>query len=298
MSQAQSLHRRIRSVKNAKQITKAMEVVAASRMRRVAAAAANTQAYANLAKSILARIALSEEARAHKFFQPSEGGNTLYVIFTSDRGLAGAYNANIFSTALETFTIDQEASNRPSVIAFGQKGARFFARFDGINLVGEYEKVDDVPPANVFAPVLEAINHGLSSASFTKVKIIYTRFSSAMSQTVQTSQLLPVAIAAEDETRTEIPAKLYEFEPLTEEVIEEALRLYLEAQLMQAKVDSAASEYAMRMVAMGSANRNASELIDDLTLELNASRQAAITAEIAEITGGANAISSMEGRTL
>lgn len=290
MSQVQLLHRRIRSVKNAKQITKAMEVVAASRMRRVAAAVAKTRDYNLLARSIIARIASTEEAKRHIYFKPVNEGKSLYIVFTSDRGLAGAYNANIFNYALEAYGLDKQAGNRPSVIVFGRKGARFFARFDDIDLIGEYEGADDVPSINLFAPVLEAINHGIHSGSFSSVKIIYTVFESAMSQMAQIVRLLPVTLDEAEPESSEIPKLSYEFEPTSEEVIDEAVRLYLEAQLMQAKVDASASEYAMRMMAMGSANRNASELIDDLTLELNASRQAAITQEIAEITGGANAV--------
>jgi F-type H+-transporting ATPase subunit gamma len=120
--------------------------------------------------------------------------------------------------------------------------------------------------------------------------LVYTEFVSALAQKVKLSPLLPITLpedAPEEENKI-----VYEFEPNLEAVLEEALRLYFESQLMQARIESAASEHAMRMVAMGNANRNAGDLIDGLTLELNATRQAAITQEIAEITGGAAAISS------
>jgi len=290
MSQTQILHRRIRSVKNAKQITKAMEVVAASRMRRIAEAAAKTQAYGLLAKQIVARISVTEEARHNRYFKSSGEGKTLYVIFTSDRGLAGAYNSNVFNSALEAFVKNQQTNGRPSVIVFGKKGARFFSRFEGIDLIGEYEDTADVPPANLFAPILEAIANGLAGEHFTGVQAVYTKFNSAMNQSVQVQQLLPITVEQNGEGGEEIPKLAYEFEPSINQVIDEAVRLYLEASFMVAKVDASASEYAMRMMAMGSANRNASDLIDDLTLELNASRQAAITAEIAEISVGAEAV--------
>jgi F-type H+-transporting ATPase subunit gamma len=194
---------------------------------------------------------------------------------------------------LTAFSEEQTAGRRPAVIVFGKKGARFLAKFSGLELIGEFEDNPDVPPANLFAPVLEVITEGLYKARFNRVVVIYTAFGSALNQSVRTVQLLPFSLS--DTADEEIPGLSYEFEPNIESVIEESGRLYLEASLMQAKVDSSASEYAMRMIAMGSANRNASQLIDDLTLELNSYRQAAITQEIAEITGGANAIDGGRG---
>jgi F-type H+-transporting ATPase subunit gamma len=286
MAQTQLLNRRIRSVKNAKQITKAMEVVAASRMRRVQEAATKTRAYGEMADSIVRQISNTQEAKHHPFFRPSQNTAKLYVVFSSDRGLAGAFNSNIFSNSLRSFNEDKKTGGISSVIVFGRKGARFFSRFEGINLVGEYENLADAPDANIFAPVIDSISNGFSEGQFGTVNIIYTEFVSTLSQSVRNLQLLPVP-PVEDETARKIT---YELEPTNDAVLTEAMKLYLEAQLMRAKVDSSASEYAMRMLAMNSANKNASDLIEHLTLELNASRQASITQEMAEITGGANAV--------
>jgi F-type H+-transporting ATPase subunit gamma len=131
------------------------------------------------------------------------------------------------------------------------------------------------------------IEEGKSGSSLGKVVIIYTQFISSLTQKAAAFQLLPIEFSQNDS-----PANVYEFEPEVGPVLDEAIRLYTEAKLMQARIESAASEHAMRMVAMGNANRNASDLIDSLTLELNATRQAAITQEIAEITGGAEAIAA------
>ena len=290
MAHTRLLNRRIRSVKNAKQITKAMEIVAASRMRRVQTSAANAKIYAQATNSIINRITSSQEAKHHPFFRPAAEGASLYVIFSSDRGLAGAFNANIFTAALSSFDTNRAANTKPLVIIFGRKGARYLARFSDIDLIGEYEDIADAPDVNVFAPVIESINHGLLAGDFTTVKLIYTQFDSTLSQQVISKQLLPVA--AEVSTDPGATRQLaYEFEPSIEAVLESALHLYLEAQLMRARTDSSASEYAMRMMAMNSANRNAGELIDNLTLELNATRQSIITQEIAEITGGVAALS-------
>jgi F-type H+-transporting ATPase subunit gamma len=147
-----------------------------------------------------------------------------------------------------------------------------------------------VPEANLFASILETISNGFDSGRFNSVKVIYTEFKSALVQTVKEKQLLPIALEENEPSSTD--KTVFEFEPDLEAVLDEAVRLYFESQLIQARIESAASEYAMRMIAMGNANRNAGDLIDNLTLELNATRQAAITQEISEITGGAEAISA------
>jgi F-type H+-transporting ATPase subunit gamma len=287
VAKEQGLKRRIRSVKNAKQITKALEVVAAARMRRVQAAVEKARAYGNIAASIIRKVAPSQEAQQHPYFKPSNDSKKLYIVFTSDRGQAGAFNSNVFHAVANAMDEDKSDS---SVIVFGKKGARFFSHIAGINLLGTYQDVADTPDSNIFAPVLETIEKGFEAGNFSAVVLVYTEFVSALTQKVKLSPLLPITLpedASEEESKI-----VYEFEPNLEAVLEEALRLYFESQLMQARIESAASEHAMRMVAMGNANRNAGDLIDGLTLELNATRQAAITQEIAEITGGAAAIAS------
>jgi F-type H+-transporting ATPase subunit gamma len=297
VAQEQVLKRRVRSVKNAKQITKALEVVAAGRMRKVQAAVANSRAYGNLADAIIRRVAPSQEAQQHPYFKPApEKPKKLYIVFTSDRGQAGAFNSNILHLVTDAIHADKQAGQEPSVIVFGKKGARFFARVHDVNLLGAYTDVEDIPETNVFAPVIESIENGISNGDFNSVVVVYTQFVSALVQKAQAKQLLPITVpeptTAVEGNNDGVDNKVYEFEPSLESVLEEALRLYFEATLMQARIESAASEHSMRMIAMGNANRNAGDLIDSLTLELNATRQAAITQEIAEITGGAAAIAT------
>jgi F-type H+-transporting ATPase subunit gamma len=286
MAQTQVLQRRIRSVRNAGQLTKALEVVAASRMRRIQDSVMKVRRYSELADSIMRKIAPSVEAAHHPYFQPGRGNANLYVIFNSDRGQAGAFNANIFNLAHKAFLADKSAGLRSQIIVFGRKGTSHFSRLQHAELIGAYEDVADVPEANVFAPVIETIRDGMAEGDFKTVQMLYTKFNSSLSQTASQLQLLPVTVeGAESEDR-----KVYEFEPMVESVLEEALRIYFEARLMAARIESATSENAMRMIAMGNAHRNATDLADDLRLELNSVRQAAITQEIAEITGGAEAI--------
>jgi F-type H+-transporting ATPase subunit gamma len=286
MAQTHTLQRRIRSVKNAKQITKALEVVAASRMRRIVAAVEGSRAYGDLANEMIQRIAASPEAKLSPFFTTSGDKPPLYLIFTSDRGQAGAFNSNIFNLSLDAFKRDAQ---RPQVITFGRRGSRFFARLSGIDLLGAYIDIADNPDVNIFSPVIEMIKRSLTAGEISRVEIIYTQFISSLNQKATDFELFPARTSQEADGG---PTKVYEFEPDIDDVLEAAVKLYLEARLMQSRIESAASEHAMRMVAMGNANRNASDLIDDLTLELNATRQAAITQEIAEITGGVAAIAA------
>lgn len=287
MANTQALKRRIRSVSNTKQITKAMELVAAAKMRRVQSAAMRARIYSDAAIKILSQLTSSVEAKHNIFFSPAGGRSKLYVIFTSDSGLAGAYNSNVFSTASSAFIEDRKNGIQPQVVVFGRKGARHFARLNGVQLLGSYEGVSDDPDMNVFAPVLETITDKTTAGELSAVTLIYTEPVSTMLQRVKLLQLIPVE-APEGELSQK--PKTYEFEPDAQAVLDSALRLYFESSLRRARIEAAASEHAMRMLSMNSANRNAGELIDNLTLELNATRQAAITQEMAEIIGGANAI--------
>lgn len=283
MANTRVLQRRIRSVKNAKQITKALEVVAASRMRRVVQYVQGSRAYGEIAATVIQRIANNPEARTHPFFNPDPGKPSLYIVITSDRGQAGAFNSNIFNLSIDAFKNEKTA---PQVVVYGRKGARFFPHIAGITLNGAYENIADVPEVNVFAPVITMVRNAVSGGQIGKVVLIYTEFVSSLNQRATSFQMVPTKLPEAQEGAH----KVYEFEPQINDVLEQAIQLYLEAKMLQIKIESAASEHAMRMVAMGNANRNATELIDDLTLELNATRQAAITQEISEITGGAEAM--------
>lgn len=292
MAQTKTIQRRIRSVKNAGQITKALEVVAASRMRRIQDSVAKVRRYGEVADIIMRKVAGSPEAANHTYFKPGIGKTKLYIIFSSDRGQAGAFNSNLFNLAHHSFLDDRSKGLSPAVIVFGRKGAAHFARISGIELVGSYENIADVPDINIFAPLFETIEDGMDDGGYESVQLIYTEFKSSLLQSVKQAQLLPISVQAQttEDGKPAEPEKVHEFEPGIEQVLEEAIKIYFEARLMAARVESAASENAMRMIAMGNAHRNASDLVEDLTLALNSVRQAAITQEIAEITGGAAAI--------
>ena len=287
MANTHTLRRRIRSVSNTQQITKAMELVAAAKMRRVQAAVVSARAYSDAAANILARLSATVEAHHHPYFTKLPSDKSLFVVFTSDSGLAGAYNANIFNLSQDLFRQNQ---SRPQVVAIGKKGAHHFSHFTGLDLIGEYENIADDPPTDVLAPIRATIADGLADGSFGGVNLIYTEFRSSLNHQAINYPLTPIepkALADADTQKTEV---VFEFEPNPEAVLDSAVRLYVESRLRRARVEAAASEHAMRMLSMSNANHNAGELIDNLTLELNATRQAAITAEMAEIIGGAEGL--------
>ncbi len=289
MAQTRQLQRRVRSVRNAKQLTKALEVVAASRMRRVVGRVEGVRSYGEMAAAVMTRIGANPEIKNHPYFSGNPAKPTLYIVFSTDRGQAGALNSNVFNLALSEMKAEKL---RPKVVVFGRKGARFFSHLEGVDFLSAYEDIQDVPDANVFASVMSLVEDNMTKREIGRVVIIYTSFVSSLAQSTSMIHFLPAQTADPSADSSSEPRKVYEFEPDIEVVLSEAIKIYIEARLMQAKVESAASEHAMRMMAMGNANRNASDLIDSLTLELNASRQAAITQEIAEITGGAAAIAA------
>lgn len=290
MAQTQVLKRRLRSVGNTKQITKAMELVSAAKMRKVVAVAASSRIYSDAAISILNRLVNSVEAKHNPYFVPSTIHHKLYIIFTSDGGLAGAYNSNIFNLANKSFREDIAKGKKPLVIAIGRKGAHHFSHSSAIEMIGEYEGFADFPDINVFAPILEVIKDGIIEGKFSSVDLIFTEFISSLNQRPRSLRLIPVEPPVE-EVETKQDKLVFDFEPNAEVVLQEALRVYFESSLRRARIEAAASEHAMRMMSMNNAQHNASDLIDSLRLELNATRQAAITQEMAEIIGGADAIS-------
>lgn len=292
MASTQVLKRRIRSIGNTKQITKAMELVAATKMRKVQEAARHARIYSDAAISVLRRLSTSVDTNYHPFYNPPPSKTKLHIIFSSDRGLAGAYNSNIFYAAAAAFQEDAKAGLKSKVIVYGRKGARHFARGLNIELLSEYENIADIPNANVFAPVIETIIRGVDEAVFGAIDMIYTESRTSLTQRVRTLPLVPIRRDDETAADEKPPEIVYEFEPDVGVVLDSAIKLYLESSLRRARIDAAASEHAMRMLSMNNANRNAGDLIDSLTLELNATRQAAITQEMAEIIGGSEAVTA------
>ena len=287
MPGSKEIRTKIKSVQNTRKITKAMEMVAASKMRRAQEAALRTRAYRNTASEILARLRQVADPKTVPYFTNRTVKNRLYIVITSDRGLAGAYNSNLLKFFTSELKNDAAASVGSSAIMIGRQGARFASRLADLNVLGDYENWPDKPSVNDIKPILETATKLFVDGKIDAVDVLFTDFKSSIAQEVTTHRLLPAAFEVQ-EIREDLEDAL--FEPSAKEVLETITPKLIEAHLMQSFLEAAASEHSMRMLAMKNASDNAADLIDDLTLVYNGARQAAITQELAEITGGAEAI--------
>lgn len=280
------LRNRIKSIKNTRQITQAQQLVAASKLRRAQEYAQRSRDYADLANELLNRIGGLSEVSQQPLFEKRTVKNHLYILITSNSGLAGAYNANVLKLLTNAVKQDQAAGVKSRVIAIGNKGAQFVRRISSINMEAAYPGFGNEPTANDLRPILNTLVAQYKDEEVDEVTVLYTRFISTVTQRAESLQLLPAQAPA----ATEAVSNISNFEPDVETVIDQVATRLIEAEVWQALLESIASEHAMRMVAMKNATDNAKDLIDDYTLELNTARQAAITQELAEITGGAEAL--------
>jgi F-type H+-transporting ATPase subunit gamma len=283
-----ALKRRIGSVKNTKQITKAMELVAASKMRRAQEFATRGRVYREAAYSLLTRLSAITEVNDHPLFVKRPVKTRLYVAISSNRGLAGAYNSNIIRMLAKRVLEDKQQNIASKVIAAGKQVGRFARRLEGVELLAAYEAFDDHPTANDMRPLLNTLVEQYANQSVDEVVLLYTDFKSSIVQLATGLTLLPARFETDDQAMLGLSSAT--FEPSIEAVLDNVTERLLEVQLWQAMLESIASEHSMRMLAMRNATDNASDLIDDLTLAFNTARQSAITQELAEITGGAEAI--------
>lgn len=288
MASTQQLRRRITSVKNTKQITKAMEMVAASKLRRAQDAATASREFAKIANQLLTRIRQMTDVSKHPLFARRTIKTRLIIVIASDSGLAGGYNSNVLKQFATELKKDDQAGIANKVITVGKRATNFTAKLDDMELLGAYHDFVASPTAEDLRPILITAVEGFQNGDFDAVDIVYTDFISSVNQKPATARLLPVAFDDVD-----LPTHLEEavFEPTTKEVLAEVTERFVEVTMMQYMLESAASEHSSRMLAMKNATDNANDIVDDLTLALNTARQAAITQELAEITGGAEAIS-------
>lgn len=295
MASRQQIKRRIRSVKSTKQITKAMQLVAASKLRRAQEAATGPQEYSRLAREMLTHLRqlAAQEPAATNLFQQRPVKKRLLIVVTSDRTLAGAYNVNIIRAMFNQLKQDKADDIDTEVITIGRQAANAAGRVQGLKVTAVYTGFPENPDANDIRPILNTVTDRFMAeeASETgrvdEVNLIHTHFASTISQQVRVRQLLPAGFEEEPVNNDIEHATI---EPSLEELLRSVTIRLLEVQIYQALLESVASEHSMRMLAMKNATDNASDLIDDYTLEYNNARQAAITQELAEITGGAEAM--------
>jgi F-type H+-transporting ATPase subunit gamma len=263
-----------------------MELVSASKLRRAQDYAQRSRDYRDLAYDLLQRLNAMSEVERLPLFRKRPVKNRLYIVITSNTGLAGAYNANVLKLLLKDLQADEAHKIKSHVITIGSKGAQFVRRITDVNLMAAYPPFGDHPTANDARPILNTIIEQYKSEAVDEVRVLYTDFKSTVSQTVVDLSLLPAPMLSDDNSS----APISNFEPDVETVVHEVTTRLIEAQVWQAILESLASEHAMRMLATKNATDNANDLIDDYTLALNTARQAAITQELAEISGGAEAL--------
>jgi F-type H+-transporting ATPase subunit gamma len=287
MASTQALKSRIRSVKNTKQITKAMQMVAASKMRRAQESTKASAPYALAASELLTYLASQGVTKQHPLFAGRAVKSRLLIVIASDKGLAGAYNSNVIKQYVRELTADTEAGVTTTTIAVGRKATQFVSRLKHVTVLGAYEDLPDHPAGHELYAMLDTARDLFVSGEVDAVDIVYTEFLSSLTQTARTQRILPAGF-----TPTDVSDEVREaaYEPDLETVLDGVVYRLIGAQIFQALLDARASEYSMRMVAMKNATDNASDLADDLTLEMNKARQGAITQELAEISGGVEAL--------
>jgi len=283
------IRRRIRSVKNTQQLTKAMKMVSAAKLRRAQERVVSARPYANQLRSVLGSLAGKIENISHPLLEVRPEERVLAIVVTADRGLCGAFNANIIKAA-QTFLLESPAKDK-RMFAVGRKGRDFFKRRT-VNIVSEYvnffSKLDVAHARDISQQVVEMY----SKAEVDAVYLIYNEFKSAIQQRIVVEKLLPLGadhVQAPESPQGMSPRVDYIFEQPPQEILNRLLPRYVEIQIYRALLESAAAEHGGRMAAMDAASRNAGEMIDLLTLNMNRVRQAAITREIIEVVSGAGA---------
>lgn len=280
MANSKEIRRRIKSVKNIGQITKAMELVSAAKMRKAQTQALASRPYAKLSSSLLENLAATSGETDNELFQKILSGNvepakTLIILVTPNKGLAGALNTNLVNKALEL--IRSEGPDNTDFIVIGKKGEELTRRMN-LNIIADFpSKERDISVFDA-KPIAEIAVDEFLAGNYSKIFVVYSDFISTLAQKPNILQILPLS------KHTEADTEEYLFEPSTGEVLEDLIFRAIEFAIFQTLVEAQASEHSARMVAMRNANEASNELIDDLELSYNQARQAGITRELSEIS--------------
>jgi F-type H+-transporting ATPase subunit gamma len=298
MANLKEVRNRIKSVSSTQQITKAMKMVSAAKLKRATNAIVQLRPYANKLKDLLANLSASLEDGSSPFLQQREPNKVLVVVVSSNRGLAGAFNANVIKTAnnliAEKYSEQLRAGNI-SIVAIGKKSQEFYQRRK-YNVIGNNNDLYlDLNFANA-SVITQSIMDGFLKGEYDRVELVYNQFKNAGMQILTVEQLLPVPKPEikKDDTKKDLSKVQLDYilEPSQEAIIEQLIPKNIKTQLYKAVLDSNASEHGARMTAMDKATENAGDLLKALKLAYNQARQAAITTELTEIVSGAAALSA------
>ncbi|HTA63207.1 MAG TPA: ATP synthase F1 subunit gamma [Bacteroidia bacterium] len=295
MPNLKEVRNRITSVGSTMQITSAMKMVSAAKLKRAQDAVTQMRPYANKLTSILQNLSASLDTSENKFARSTEGDNVLLIVISSNRGLAGGFNANVIKKAWSLIKNDYKGSSKVSVLCIGKKADDAFKRTDhrihGTDLPHHLNELFDKLSFDNVAPVADKIMQAFANNQFDKVYLVYNQFKNAAVQLTVAERFLPIdtskSAAADSKNNTD-----YIFEPNKEYIVNELIPKSLKVQFYKALLDSVASEHGARMTAMHKATDNAKEMLRSLKISYNKARQAAITNEILEIVGGAEALKS------
>ncbi|MCO5227049.1 MAG: ATP synthase F1 subunit gamma [Thermomicrobiales bacterium] len=290
MPSPREVKRRMNSVKNMSQITRAMEMVAASKMRRAQERVTAGRPYADRLRDVLGDLASlhldADELKQFPLLEQREVKTSALIVVTPDRGLSGPLNSNLLRRTAQY--LRTEAVGKPDVIAVGKKGRDFLTK-TGQNVVAEFIQLGDKPTLDDIRPIVDVAIEEFLTGKADAVYMLYPKFINTMTQVPTVIQLLPVQRPGAGEGDISNDDVDYIFEPDAKTVLQQILPRYLETIVYQAVLETVASFYSSQMVAMRNATDNAKELVDDLNLSYNKARQAQITNEVAEISAGANA---------
>jgi len=291
-----TLRRRIRTVQSTKKITRAMELIAASRIVKAQQRVAAARPYSEQIAQVIRNLAAGGADTSSPLLSPKADADVRtvgYVVVTADRGLAGAYNSNVIRAAERALQADVAKGRRFRLVLVGKKAQSYF-RYRGYEIAASYVGMSDTPTYEDAREVASAITGPFENGEIDVVHVVYTQFLSAGTQRAVVRQLMPVEMDAVESTAEAHGAgevkSAYEFEPEPSEILARLLPRYVEARIFTAMLDAAASEHAARQRAMKSATDNADDLIVRLSRVMNRARQDAITTEIMEIVGGAEAL--------
>ena len=287
MPSLKDIKKRIGTVKNTRQITKAMKMVSAAKLKRAQEAVVSARPYSDKMLEVLSSLAAREEAESHPLLHQRGKGRALVVLLTADRGLCGGFNVNAAKAAERFIRKNADGFDAYDLMIIGRKGKEYLKTRSGLNIAKVYENITGAVSYSTASLLGQEILEGYTSESYDAVFLAYNAFRSAISQTVTVQQLLPI-IPREVEEGSYVVDYIYE--PDRSEVLRQILPKAVEVQIFRALLESLASEHGARMSAMDSASKNASEMIGKLTLQYNRARQAAITKELMEIISGAESI--------
>ena len=287
MASGKEIRNKIKSIQNTQKITKAMEMVAASKMRRAQERMLQARPYAEKMRTVVAHLSQANLEYKHSFTQEREVERVGFIIVSSDRGLCGGLNINLFREAVKALSNWQDRGVEIDVTTIGSKSLGFFRRI-GSNIVSEATRLGDAPQLSELIGAMKVMLDAYTDGRIDRLYLVHNHFVSTMSQEPTVEQLLPTHADEPDENLTRHWDYLYE--PDAQDVVDALMTRYVESLIYQGVVENIACEMAARMVAMKSASDNAGNLIDELQLVYNKARQASITQEISEIVSGAAAV--------